>query len=217
MPAYSLMSLRDRPSRAPEGWGATIPSTIRGAFSRADVLLGFLFAGWVGFGHAAYLVYPSGGALFYACSLLVYTTGILWIFVSQPVLVHGHKDPSGDLQESALVHRYWLCADPVCDRCRGYYAGLTFALPLTLSLQGSILEVLRFHGVPASLVGAIGSALFLLTTPVAGAVDSIIRRRAGTVRPSTPGRRAVKTVLGLVSGLAIGAVAISIMLATGPR
>lgn len=101
---------------------------------------------------------------------------------------------------------HFLCANPVCPRCVGWYFGIALSLPLTFGMKDSIIAFMRTYNNSHYFTIIIGIILFVLSTPVHGSLIYLIKSRPRFLENKT-----LKLVMGLVSGLSLTLIATGIL------
>lgn len=100
---------------------------------------------------------------------------------------------------------HFLCANPVCRRCGGWYFGIALSLPLTFGVKDSIIAFMRTYNSQYFAI-IIGVILFILATPVHGSLIYLI-----ISRPRFLENKKLKLVMGLISGLSLALIATGIL------
>jgi len=108
---------------------------------------------------------------------------------------------------SLLENIHFLCADPMCPRCGGWYFGMALSLSITLSFTNSIISLMRNYSYSQYFAIIAGIILFLLSTPVHGSLIYLKGIRSKFLKS-----KKLKLVLGLVSGLSLALITIGILM-----
>ncbi len=102
---------------------------------------------------------------------------------------------------------HFLCSNPLCSRCGGWYWGLAISFTSALTLRHSIISVLQKGDTQGYYVVLIGSIIFLISTPVHGVLNFLTKNRLyNKIYSSTK----TKTFFGLLSGLSIIIISIGV-------
>ena len=97
----------------------------------------------------------------------------------------------------------------MCNRCNGYYWGLVLVLGIIVGLGNYIIPSLKGTGLSPYVYVILGVVIFIIATPIHGVLKFLARYKRGTNFYSS---NWIKLVLGLVSGFAVGLIAIGIIM-----
>lgn len=152
----------------------------------------------IGFGYATFLTFPNPVAYFYLSLAVVYAVVSVWILLN----LQGHVVDPGVDEETESKH--FLCANPICQRCAGYYGGLTATGGSGLELHERLVIAFEKMGIDPWIAVGGGFVLFVFTSPFHGAVKSIMRilLSNSAFQKSLESNR-LKLLTGFVSGLSL--------------
>lgn len=107
-----------------------------------------------------------------------------------------------------LEETHFLCANPMCSRCGSWYWGLALSLAITISLNNLIIPILRNYNFSPYYLIIFGGIIFLVTTPMHGALNFINRIESS----NEVNNNKSKIVFGLISGLSLSLIVIGILM-----
>lgn len=167
------------------------------------VLGSFLLLAWAGCGYSALVTFPDPLAYFYVSLGAIFTAVITWILLD---LQRHHETDSTEEEDGETdgEKRHFLCANPLCKRCAGYYGGLGATTGTSLRLHDELVTAFEQVGVTPWPAIFLGFGIFTLTTPIHGAIKTMMR----AFLPNPHFKKGlksdrVKLLLGLVSGLSL--------------
>lgn len=182
-------------------------SLLRDRITHQRLLITFYYFETVGLAFASYLTYPSRWVIFYGFMFVVFSTITFWALLDRQL--HATR---GDESSERSDHG-WLCDDPFCERCRGYYAGLGSAVPVVITLNQRGVELIQTSGIDPLVVFIGGFILFFLTTPLQGVIRSSTRAilHSAGIEDRLMHPNFFKTLMGVLSGFAVGVMAIAVL------
>lgn len=147
--------------------------------------------------------------LIYTVFYLVYLTGTFLIIRD----IYNNYDffkKTGNIEGAELIEKaHFFCANPMCERCGGWYWGLATTLASTLTLRDSIVSILQKFGITAYYSILFGSIIFLITTPFHGTLNFMTKIKWYNKIYSSS---RTKMILGLISGFSIAFIVIGILM-----
>lgn len=170
------------------------------------LLITFLFIGLIGFGWGMYSA-PTIKWLYALLTMsIVYVIVIFWILIN---LRKHHKD-SNLKKQTEDVH--FFCADPLCSRCKGYWVGLSGTTSIILTLYQDIISLFFSQGTNPWLLIGLGSVIFLLSTPINGAIRSLFRSFIKRFDLPETQQNWTKIALGFTSGLSLSVITLGVLM-----
>lgn len=109
-----------------------------------------------------------------------------------------------------LENIHFLCADPMCPRCGGWYFGVALSFTISITLKDIMIPVLRNFSYSQYLLIVAGAILFLVSTPIHGSLTFLKK-----IRQAFAENKGMKLVLGLVSGLSLTLIVMGILMILG--
>jgi len=97
-----------------------------------------------------------------------------------------------------LKNIHFLCADPMCSRCGGWYFGMGLSLSLTFTLKDSLISFMQNYSYSEYFVFGVGIFLFLCSTPIQGSLPYLKKFQSKIFKS-----KKLKLILGLISGLSL--------------
>jgi hypothetical protein len=123
---------------------------------------------------------------------------------------YGDFEQGGIAEGTALLEGiHFLCADPMCPRCGGWYIGLGLSFAITIVFKDYMVSILRNYSYSQYYVIVLGVILFLLSTPIHGSLTFLKKFRQKTFE-----NKRLKMILGLVSGLSLTLIVTGILMLT---
>lgn len=98
---------------------------------------------------------------------------------------------------------HFLCANPICPRCQGWYWGLIFSLTITLTFKDAVTSMIDNYGYSPYLLIFIAVFIFLITGPFHGVLNFLTKKNRKTDDK-------LKLVFGIISGLSLSVVVFGI-------
>lgn len=102
---------------------------------------------------------------------------------------------------------HFLCADPMCPRCGGWYVGLGLSFTITIVFKDYMISIMRNYTYSEYYIIVIGAMLFLLSTPIHGSLTFLKKLRQKTFE-----NKKLKMMLGLLSGLSLTLIVVGILM-----
>lgn len=175
------------------------------------LLFTFLYLGWMGFGLGLYSTEQKTLFRIQIGSLLLFTAIISWAFVDlrrQRKYLRSQDDSDIDLED---IH--FLCADPLCLRCKGYYIGLSSSTMITLTLYRDLIRVTIDYNLEPYTLILIGGVVFLISSPIHGAFNSAARIILSRYNMDTTPTQSniLKFTIGVISGLSFVVIVIGVL------
>jgi len=116
------------------------------------------------------------------------------------------KDRKGiELIEDA----HYLCADPFCSRCKGWYWGLIFSLTITLAFKDTVTSMMNNSGCSPYLLILIGFCILLITGPFHGVLNFLTKKNQKN------NKKNLKLLFGIISGLSLSIIVFGISILLG--
>lgn len=165
-----------------------------------------LYLASIGFFYMIWNSYISQKLSAFAMYLGLYVFFIVAVFL---VIRDIHKEFEGfervkDEQGKQIIKKaHLLCGNPLCPRCGGWYVGLSISTSVVLAFKDNIIYVLADFGFSPFLVIGLGVVLFVITTPIHGALTFL-----KIVKHNVFEKKRTKFVLGLFSGLSVSIIVI---------
>jgi hypothetical protein len=170
-----------------------------------------MYVGLIGFGYAIYVEYPGIKAYVYFALAAAFTVIIAWMFFD--LYLHLADQRQYDAVDTDIGSKHFLCADPMCRRCKGYWLGLSSMAMVTLTLYQKIIELSTVYGVDPDIIGVTGFVIFIVTTPLHGAINSVVRMLFGVSLEDGRMKRRINYLLGFLSGFSISLIVIWFLIA----
>lgn len=152
----------------------------------------------IGFGYVAYITFPRPVAYLYLALAFLYTIVSGWI-------LHNLQKHIADSDvDEGIESKHFLCANPICARCGGYYGGLTATAGTGLELRERLVTLLKQSGIDPWIAILAGFGLFVFTSPFHGALKSVMRNllSESSFEKSLESNR-LKFLIGFASGLSL--------------
>ena len=104
-----------------------------------------------------------------------------------------------------LIH--FLCANPLCRRCGGWYFSLALSFSVTVIFKEVLIDSASHYAYSQYCLIIIGALLFLLSTPLHGALAFLRKFHSKVLRS-----KKLKLFMGMVSGLSLMLIVIGILM-----
>ncbi|RZB31466.1 MAG: hypothetical protein AEth_00645 [Candidatus Argoarchaeum ethanivorans] len=98
---------------------------------------------------------------------------------------------------------HFLCANPICPRCGGWYWGLTVSLMITLAFKDSVISILNDSVLSPYILIVLGVLIFMITTPFHGVLNFLTKKNQKT-------NDKLKLAFGIISGLSLSVIVFGI-------
>ena len=108
-----------------------------------------------------------------------------------------------------IEETHYLCANPVCPRCGGWYWGLTFSLMITLAFKDSVTSMLNNSGSSPYLLILLGVLIFMITTPFHGVLNFLTKKKQNN---NNNNNDKLKLIFGIISGLSLSVIGFGILM-----
>lgn len=139
---------------------------------RIRIIYTFLLINYIGSGYLIYLTWGSKITAIIFVLPVLFTLISIWMLLD--IRRHTTDSQSGENYYDN-TDRHYLCADPLCERCKGYYAGLTFTTTSVMTLYAWFLERINRYNINPVYIIVAGTILFILCTPLQGVLKSSTR------------------------------------------
>jgi uncharacterized membrane protein len=153
----------------------------------------------------AYLSHDFANLKLYSFIYIIYII-LFFLIINDIYNNYDFFTQSGNVEGTKLLEdTHYLCANPICPRCGGWYWGLVLSITIVLSLKDSIITILNIYRIPTIYFIILWSIIFLIATPFHGALNFLLKKE-----PSNNNDK-LKMILGLISGLSVSFIAIGIL------
>lgn len=145
--------------------------------------------------------------IIYSIFCLVYWIFFLWMIRDI------HRNYNFFIEENDIANAkrlesiHFLCADPLCPRCGGWYFSLVFSFSVTHVFKDVLIVFFSQYVYSQYIMIIIGSLLFLFATPIHGTI-TFLRKFHRKMLYS----KKIKLILGLVSGLSLMLITMGILM-----
>jgi hypothetical protein len=102
---------------------------------------------------------------------------------------------------------HFLCSDPLCSRCGGWYFSLALSFSVTVIFKETLIDFASHYAYSQYCLIIIGALLFLLSTPLHGAI-AFLRKFHSKVLQS----KKLKLFMGMIAGLSLMLIVIGILM-----
>jgi len=125
--------------------------------------------------------------------------GVLFLVIRD---IHRNYDyfiENNDIESiKRLESIHFLCADPLCPRCGGWYFSLALSFAVTVIFKDALVDFASHYAYSQYYLIIIGALMFLLSTPFHGAI-TFLRKFDSKILQS----KKLKLFMGMVSGLSL--------------
>lgn len=116
-----------------------------------------------------------------------------------------------DVEGKALLENvHFLCADPMCPRCGGWYFGVGLSFTISITLKDVIMSVLRNFAYSQYLLIVSGTILFVICTPIHASLTFLKKIHKAIFED-----KRIKLALGFVSGLSLSLIIMGVLMILG--
>jgi hypothetical protein len=107
-----------------------------------------------------------------------------------------------------LMHdAHFLCADPMCPRCGGWYIGVGLSLAITAYFATTFRDVMTKYPYSGIFLIVIGCSVFALATPIHASMNFLEKFHEKAL-----GSKRLKLLFGFISGLSLFLIAVGILI-----
>lgn len=143
----------------------------------------------------------------YLAFYLIFLGALCWVIRD----IHRNYDYFIERNDMESIKRlesiHFLCADPLCPRCGGWYIGLGLSLAITAFFATPFRDFLMKYPHSGIVLILLGCLIFILATPIHASMNFLEK-----LHERTFGSKRLKLLCGLISGLSLFLVAVGILI-----
>jgi hypothetical protein len=163
--------------------------------------IAMLFLSWV-----AYLQKDFLQLLTYVISCSVFLVAF-FLVVRDIYSNYDYFVQEGDSEGVSLLEgTHFLCADPMCPRCGGWYVGVALSLAIGSLFANQCKDIVVNYAYSGVILIVLGCVAFFLTTPVHASLN-FLRRFDNKIL----GSKRLKLFCGFISGISLYLIALGVL------
>jgi len=146
----------------------------------------------------------------YAIFYLLFLIFFIWVIRDIDTNYNLFIETNNAEGKALLENVHFLCADPMCPRCGGWYFGVALSFTISITLKDVIIPFLRNFASSQYLLIMLGIILFLISTPIHASLTFLRKIHQAIFED-----KKIKLTLGFISGLSLSLVVMGILMILG--